>query len=79
MKGSNSQRRLVHSILLGLTMSVAVGVTGCLVDVGGQTHPSPYYMTDDVQYFPHGAEMKLSREAAALKAAAQEQQQAPRR
>jgi hypothetical protein len=79
MKGSNGQRRLVHSILLGLTLSVAVGVTGCQVDVGGQTMPSPYYMTDDVQYFPHGAEFKLAREAAALKAASQEQQQAPRR
>ncbi|MGD0653558.1 MAG: hypothetical protein ABSA16_04385 [Thermoguttaceae bacterium] len=47
---------------------IALGLTGCQVDVGGQTLPSPYYLTDDVQYFPAGPEMKLSREAAAMKA-----------
>jgi len=73
MKGSNTQHRLLRAVLLGLALLVAVGVTGCQVDVGGQTLPSPYYMSDDVQYFPHGAEFKLSKEAAALKAAAQEQ------
>ena len=43
--------------------------TGCQIDVGGQTLPSPYYMSDDVQYFPAGPEFKLSNEAAAMKAA----------
>jgi hypothetical protein len=42
--------------------------TGCQVHVGGQTLPSPWYHTDDVQYFPPGPEFKLSREAAAMKA-----------
>lgn len=42
--------------------------TGCQVDVGGQTLPSPYYLQDDIQYFPAGPEFKLSKEAAALKA-----------
>ena len=42
---------------------------GCQVDVGGQTLPSPYYLWDDVQYFPAGPEFKLYREAEALKAA----------
>ena len=73
MKGSNTQHRLLRAVLLGLALLVAVGVTGCQSDIGGQTLPSPYYMSDDVQYFPHGAEFKLSKEAAALKAAAQEQ------
>ena len=45
-----------------------VGLTGCQVDVGGQTLPSPYYLQDDIQYFPSGPEFKLSKEAAALKA-----------
>jgi hypothetical protein len=43
--------------------------TGCQVDVGGQTLPSPYYIYDDVQYFAPGPEFKLSNEAAAMKAA----------
>ena len=37
-------------------------------DVSGQTLPSPYWLTDDVQYFPPGTEFKLSREAAAMQA-----------
>jgi hypothetical protein len=41
--------------------------TGCQVSTGGQTLPSPWYYTDDVQYFPPGPEFKLSREAAAMK------------
>lgn len=58
---------------LGLWTTLAVvtlpGLVGCTVDVGGQTLPSPYYLTDDVQYFPPGTEFKLSREAAAMQAA----------
>lgn len=46
-----------------------LALTGCQVDVGGQTLPSAYYLQDDIQYFPAGPEFKLSKEAAALKAA----------
>ena len=54
-------------------MVAALSATGCQVDIGGQTLPSPYYMSDDVQYFAPGPEFKLAKEAAALKAAAQEE------
>ena len=48
-------------------------LTGCQVEVAGQTLPSPYYLTDDVQYYaPAPSEFKLSREAAAM----QEQKEA---
>jgi hypothetical protein len=60
-------------MLLGLGLFSVVGVTGCQVDVGGQTLPSPYYMNDDVQYYPPGPEFKLEREAAALRQARAEQ------
>ncbi|TWT98455.1 hypothetical protein [Stieleria varia] len=43
--------------------------TGCQVSMNGQNLPSPYYLQDDIQYFPAGPEFKLSREAAALRAA----------
>lgn len=36
------------------------------MDIAGQTLPSPYYLTDDVQYYAPGPEFKLAREAAAL-------------
>jgi len=60
--------RLAACGMLGLT---GLGTTGCQVHVGGQTLPSPYYLDDDIQYFPAGPEFKLSREAAAQKAARQ--------
>ena len=50
-----------------------VSSTGCQVSVNGQTLPSPYYLQDDVQYFPSGPEFKLPREAAALRAARAEE------
>ncbi|NDC54993.1 MAG: hypothetical protein EBZ74_12170 [Planctomycetia bacterium] len=60
----------VSTRLFGLLAVGAAGLslTGCQVDVGGQTLPSPYYLQDDIQYFPAGPEFKLSKEAAALKA-----------
>ena len=63
----------MRAALLGLGLLIAVGATGCQVDVGGQTLPSSYYMSDDVQYFPPGPEFKLAREAAAMKEYAQEE------
>jgi len=52
----------------GLAALLVTGVSGCQVDVGGQTLPSPYYLQDDLHYAPAGPEFKLSREAAAMKA-----------
>ncbi len=49
-------------VLLGSLVS-----TGCQMDIAGQTLPSPYYLSDDVQYYAPGPEFKLAREAAALK------------
>lgn len=74
MSGSNKRRGLLRSGLACLGLLAALGVTGCQVDVGGQTLPSPYYMTDDVQYYQPGPEFKLAREAAALKAASQQEE-----
>ena len=55
-----------------------VSATGCQMSINGQTLPSPYYLQDDVQYFPSGPEFKLPREAAALQAArAEEKLQRP--
>lgn len=65
---------LRHLFPLATVIVVAVGMsTGCQYSYNGQTLPSPYYLQDDVQYFPHGPEFKLSREAAALKAARAEE------
>ena len=72
-------RRRQTAIRAGLLLLAAGGVslTGCQVDVGGQTLPSPYYLEDDIQYFPAGPEFKLSKEAAALKAYKKEMGECP--
>lgn len=53
---------------LSLLAVVALGATGCQVDVAGQTLPSAWYMYDDVQYFQPGPEFKLQNEANAQRA-----------
>lgn len=73
MTGSNTQGRTCRALLFGLATLTAISLTGCQVDVGGQTLPSPYYMQDDVQYFPPGSQFKLAKEAAAQKAMSQDQ------
>jgi hypothetical protein len=80
MMGSSNQRCLLRTLLLGLGLLAGLSLTGCQIETGGQTLPSPYYQSDDVQYFPPGPEFKLAKEAAAMKAYNQEQtQQAVRR
>ena len=69
--------RCVRIGLLGLALLSVAGITGCQVDVGGQTLPSPYYMYDDVQYFPKGPEFVLEREASALQQATHEEAMRP--
>jgi hypothetical protein len=64
----------VQASLCGVGLALLLSSTGCQITEGGQTLPSPYYLQDDVQYFPAGPEFKLQREAAALKAYQAEQQ-----
>jgi hypothetical protein len=71
MKGTGKSHRSWRFLLLGAGMLASLWLTGCQSDFGGQTLPSPYYMDDDVQYFPPGASFKLAREAAAQQAASQ--------
>ena len=55
---------------LGLLLAGGLAPSvGCQVSVAGQTLPSPYYLYDDVQYFPAGPENKLANETAATKKA----------
>ena len=50
----------------GVLAPAVLLLTGCQVEMGGQTLPSPWYLTDDVQYYTPGPEFKLAREAAAM-------------
>ncbi len=70
----NKKRRLGGLLACGMAMLAALGATGCQVDVNGQTLPSGHYLSDDIQFFPSGPEFKLTKEAAAMKAASPEAQ-----
>lgn len=78
LKTGHSWRALV----CGLALAVGAMATGCQVQTGGQTLPSPYYTQQPIQYFPPGPEFKLSAEAAQMKLyneqAAQQAAQQPR-
>ncbi|MEX2114605.1 MAG: hypothetical protein WD845_15530 [Pirellulales bacterium] len=73
MRRTNEQRCSWQRALLTLGVCSVLGISGCQIDVAGQTLPSPWYQKDDIQYFPPGPEFKLSREAAAQKAFAETQ------
>lgn len=57
----------VTTLAGGLVMLLSLATIGCQSDYAGQTLPSAYYLSDDVQYYAPGPEFKLAREAAALK------------
>ena len=68
----STKRRRLRIMLAGLVLFGCLGAVGCQSDFSGQTLPSPWYLTDDVQYFAPGPEFKLAREAAAMKAQSEE-------
>ena len=72
MQRPRTQSKLKCALASLVTLST-ICTAGCQLDVGGQTLPSPYYITDDVQYFPAGPEFQLTREAAAMKIYAEDQ------
>ncbi len=61
-------------ILLTLVAVIASSAlfSGCQTTIGGQTLPSPDYLTDDVQYFPAGPEFKLTNQVEAARKQAAE-------
>ncbi|HEX6962258.1 MAG TPA: hypothetical protein VF175_10355 [Lacipirellula sp.] len=67
MKTTTSKRSGRLTTLAGGCLLLACAAsTGCQIDVAGQTLPSPYHLSDDVQYYAPGPEFKLANEAAAL-------------
>jgi hypothetical protein len=66
MSQSNQKHAAGWKLALVLLSPAVALFTGCQVEIAGQTLPSPYYLTDDVQYYAPGPEFKLAREAAAM-------------
>jgi hypothetical protein len=72
MKSQHSKHALWRTALAAVLWPAVTLLSGCQVEYAGQTLPSPYYLTDDIQYYAPGPEFKLAREAAAM----QEQKEA---
>lgn len=65
--GTTRTKTASWRLLVVLAMASAFSLlTGCQVEYAGQTLPSPYYLSDDIQYYAPGPEFKLAREAAAM-------------
>jgi hypothetical protein len=72
MTAQPKSKRLTWRLATVLAAPAVLLATGCQVEMAGVTLPSPWYLTDDVQYYaPAPSEFKLSREAAALQEQAQ--------
>jgi hypothetical protein len=66
---ASSMSKLKRCVLLAVvTLPTVSALTGCQVEIAGQTLPSAYYLKDDFQYYAEGPEFKLAREAAAMQA-----------
>jgi hypothetical protein len=61
-----SNRTTRWALAAVVTLPTLLALTGCQVELAGQTLPSPYYLTDDFQYYAPDSEFKLAREAAAM-------------
>lgn len=66
MSRSMSKQLVSWKLALLLVWPALTLCTGCQMDIAGQTLPSPWYLTDDIQYYAPGPEFKLAREAAAM-------------
>jgi hypothetical protein len=67
MRNAKTKNSIWRSTMAAILCSATSLLTGCQVEYAGQTLPSPYYLTDDIQYYAPGPEFKLAREAAAMK------------
>jgi hypothetical protein len=80
MLSAKFQHTIWRTSAAAILCSAAALLTGCQVEYAGQTLPSPYYLSDDIQYYAPGPEFKLAREAAAMQEQAEaiesEQQEA---
>jgi hypothetical protein len=66
MRNATQKHVSWRTMLAALLWPAITLLSGCQVELAGVTLPSPYYLSDDVQYYAPGPEFKLAREAAAI-------------
>src|SRR5262245_28498965 len=65
--GPAGRRRLGRRCVGAVGLLACVISLGCHSQYGGVTWPSPYYLSDDINYYAPGPEFKLLREATAMR------------
>ena len=63
---SRTARTLAAAAVLAGGSLASLGLTGCQASMAGQTLPSPYYLRDDVQFFPAGPEFQFPNQVQAI-------------
>ena len=70
MRSTSLRRTTRWALAAVVTAPMMMALTGCQVELAGQTLPSPWYLKDDFQYYAPASEFKLAREAADMQAQA---------
>jgi len=65
VKDASGRKGLLLAAMAAIGSTICL--TGCQTTIGGQTLPSPDYLTDDVQYHPAGPEFPHTKTVAAHK------------
>ena len=68
MERMNTRNRwIVGGLMSILAAGAAMVLTGCQMTQNGQTLPSPYYLDNQIQYFPAGNEFQFQGEVDRMK------------
>lgn len=60
-------RWIVGGVMSALTIGAFSLLAGCQMTQNGQTLPSPYYLDNEIQYFPAGNEFQFQGEVDRMK------------
>ena len=63
----NRNRWILGGLLAVLAAGMLPMFSGCQLTQNGQTLPSPYYLDNEIQYFPAGSEFQFQGEVDRMK------------
>ena len=67
VKGSSAGRWVFGGLLVALGVACLSLMSGCQLTQNGQTLPSPWYLDNEIQYFPAGNEFQFQGEVDRIK------------
>ena len=67
MERNIRNRWIIGGLMTVLASGALTALTGCQLTQNGQTLPSPYYLDNQIQYFPAGNEFQFQGEVDRMK------------